>query len=75
MYSAYAPLMATCYLFPQAFFILIQMCLNLRCSLGSVCSSMMQIVWDGTTQNSGSGRATRKSAFLSLADYFIQQRI
>lgn len=52
------------------------MCLNLRCSLGRVCSSVMQIVWDGATQNSVCGRITRKSTFLfSVQLYFIQRRM
>lgn len=64
MYSAYAPLWRSATFFLQAFFILLRMCLNLRHSLGSVCSSVMQTVWDGATQNSVSGRATRKATLL-----------
>lgn len=76
MYSAYVPLWWNVRAHPQASSILMRMCLNLRCTLGSVCSSLMQTAWDGVTQNSVSGRATRKSTFLfSLWLCSVQRRI
>ena len=67
-YSAYVPLWPRVTFFPGAFSTLLRMCLNLRCRLGSMCSSVMQIVWDGATQNSVSRRATRKSTSFSQCD-------
>lgn len=41
---------------------------KLKRQLGSVCSSVMQTAWDGTTEQGVSRRASRKSAFLFPVD-------